>query len=204
MEATKLTKSALKKGVNELFNEVFASPFKVIAFIKKYKNDPRIANMLAYYGVNNITLDMLLTYDNDTDRPVFCELKKVREIEYLTGYELQLIKVGKDFYEFVPVSFSVNDFFKSLDSMQKIQKEEARKAKKAVQELEREKAKEFKAKERAESKERRKQERAATKKAKKEEAEAEKVAEKAKALASEYSDIPESVLLQIAAKILAA
>ena len=193
MEATKMTKSALKKGVNELFNEVFASPFKVIAFIKKYKNDPRIANMLAYYGVNNITLDMLLTYDNDTDRPVFCELKKVREIEYLTGYELQVIKVGKDFYEFVPVSFSVNDFFKSLDSMQKIQKEEARKAKKAAQELER-----------AESKERRKQERAATKKAKKEEAEAEKVAEKAKALASEYSDIPESVLLQIAAKILAA
>lgn len=193
MEATKLTKSALKKGVNELFNEVFASPFKVIAFIKKYKNDPRIANMMAYYGVNNITLDMLLTYDNNTDRPVFCELKKVREIEYLTGYELQVIKVGKDFYEFVPVSFSVNDFFKSLDSMQKIQKEEARKAKKAVQELEREKAKEFKAKERA-----------ATKKAKKEEAEAKKVAEKAKALASEYSDIPESVLLQIAAKILAA
>ena len=193
MEATKLTKSALKKGVNELFNEVFASPFKVIAFIKKYKNDPRIANMLAYYGVNNITLDMLLTYDNDTDRPVFCELKKVREIEYLTGYELQVIKVGKDFYELVPVSFSVNDFFKSLDSMQKIQKEEARKAKKAVQELEREKAKEFKAKERA-----------ATKKAKKEEGEAKKVAEKAKALASEYSDIPESVLLQIAAKILAA
>lgn len=182
MEATKLTKSALKKGVNELFNEVFASPFKVIAFIKKYKNDPRIANMLAYYGVNNITLDMLLTYDNDTDRPVFCELKKVREIEYLTGYELQVIKVGKEFYEFVPVSFSVNDFFKSLDSMQKIQKEEARKAKKAVQELER----------------------AATKKAKKEEGEAKKVAEKAKALASEYSDIPESVLLQIAAKILAA
>lgn len=193
MEATKLTKSALKKGVNELFNEVFASPFKVIAFIKKYKNDPRIANMLAYYGVNNITLDMLLTYDNDTDRPVFCELKKVREIEYLTGYELQVIKVGKDFYELVPVSFSVNDFFKSLDSMQKIQKEEARKTKKAVQELEREKAKEFKAKERA-----------ATKKAKKEEGEAKKVAEKAKALASEYSDIPESVLLQIAAKILAA
>ena len=108
MEATKMTKSALKKGVNELFNEVFASPFKVIAFIKKYKNDPRIANMLAYYGVNNITLDMLLTYDNDTDRPVFCELKKIREIEYLTGYELQVIKVGKDFYEFVPVSFSVN------------------------------------------------------------------------------------------------
>lgn len=193
MEATKMTKSALKKGVNELFNEVFASPFKVIAFIKKYKNDPRIANMLAYYGVNSITLDMLLTYDNDTDRPVFCELKKVREIEYLTGYELQVIKVGKDFYELVPVSFSVNDFFRSLDSMQKIQKEEARKAKKAVQELEREKAKEFKAKERA-----------ATKKAKKEEAEAEKVAEKAKALASEYSNIPESVLLQIAAKILAA
>lgn len=193
MEATKLTKSALKKGVNELFNEVFASPFKVIAFIKKYKNDPRIANMLAYYGVNNITLDMLLTYDNDTDRPVFCELKKVREIEYLTGYELQVIKVGKEFYELVPVSFSVNDFFKSLDSMQKIQKEEARKEKKAVQELER-----------AESKERRKQERAATKKAKKEEGEAKKVAEKAKALASEYSDIPESVLLQIAAKILAA
>ena len=193
MEATKLTKSALKKGVNELFNEVFASPFKVIAFIKKYKNDPRIANMLAYYGVNSITLDMLLTYDNDTDRPVFCELKKVREIEYLTGYELQVIKVGKDFYELVPVSFSVNDFFKSLDSMQKIQKEEARKEKKAVQELER-----------AESKERRKQERAATKKAKKEEGEAKKVAEKAKALASEYSDIPESVLLQIAAKILAA
>lgn len=201
MEATKMTKSALKKGVNELFNEVFASPFKVIAFIKKYKNDPRIANMLAYYGVKNITLDMLLTYDNDTDRPVFCELKKVREIEYLTGYELQVIKVGKDFYELVPVSFSVNDFFKSLDSMQKIQKEEARKAKKAVQELEREKAKEFKEKERAESKERRKQERAA---AKKEEGEAKKVAEKAKALASEYSDIPESVLMQIAAKILAA
>lgn len=201
MEATKMTKSALKKGVNELFNEVFASPFKVIAFIKKYKNDPRIANMLEYYGVKNITLDMLLTYDNDTDRPVFCELKKVREIEYLTGYELQVIKVGKDFYELVPVSFSVNDFFKSLDSMQKIQKEEARKTKKAVQELEREKAKEFKAKERAESKERRKQERAATKK---EEGEAKKVAEKAKALASEYSDIPESVLLQIAAKILAA
>lgn len=193
MEATKLTKSALKKGVNELFNEVFASPFKVIAFIKKYKNDPRIANMLAYYGVNSITLDMLLTYDNDTDRPVFCELKKVREIEYLTGYELQVIKVGKDFYELVPVSFSVNDFFKSLDSMQKIQKEEARKAKKAVQELER-----------AGNKERRKQERAATKKAKKEEGEAKKVAEKAKALASEYSDIPESVLMQIAAKILAA
>lgn len=193
MEATKLTKSALKKGVNELFNEVFASPFKVIAFIKKYKNDPRIANMLAYYGVNSITLDMLLTYDNDTDRPVFCELKKVREIEYLTGYELQVIKVEKDFYELVPVSFSVNDFFKSLDSMQKIQKEEARKAKKAVQELER-----------AGNKERRKQERAATKKAKKEEGEAKKVAEKAKALASEYSDIPESVLMQIAAKILAA
>lgn len=193
MEATKMTKSALKKGVNELFNEVFASPFKVIAFIKKYKNDPRIANMLAYYGVNNITLDMLLTYDNDTDRPVFCELKKVREIEYLTGYELQVIKVGKDFYELVPVSFSVNDFFKSLDSMQKIQKEEARKAKKAVQELERAKAKET-----------RKAEKAATKKAKKEEGEAKKVAEKAKALASEYSDIPESVLMQIAAKILAA
>lgn len=193
MEATKLTKSALKKGVNELFNEVFASPFKVIAFIKKYKNDPRIANMLAYYGVNNITLDMLLTYDNDTDRPVFCELKKVREIEYLTGYELQVIKVGKDFYELVPVSFSVNDFFKSLDSMQKIQKEEARKAKKAAQELERAKAKET-----------RKAEKAATKKAKKEEGEAKKVAEKAKALASEYSDIPESVLMQIAAKILAA
>lgn len=182
MEATKMTKSALKKGVNELFNEVFASPFQVIKFIKKYKNDPRVANVLSYYGVQNLTLEMLLTYDNGTDRPVFCELKKVREIEYLTGYELQVIKIGKAFYELVPISFSVNDFFKSLDSMQKLQKEEKRKAEKAAQELER----------------------ATAKKAKKEEEKVKKVAEKAKALASEFSDIPENVLLQIAAKMLAA
>ena len=204
MEATKMAKSALKKGVNELFNEVFASPFQVIKFVKKYKNDPRVANVLSYYGVQNLTLEMLLTYDNGTDRPVFCELKKVREIEYLTGYELQVIKIGKAFYELVPISFSVNDFFKSLDSMRKLQKEEKRKAEKAAQELERAKAKEFKEKERAENKERRKQERATAKKAKKEEEKVKKVAEKAKALASEFSDIPENVLLQIAAKMLAA
>lgn len=109
--------------------------------------------------------------------PVFCKLQKVSDIEFLDGNELKVIKIGKTYYEYIPIKFSVSAFFQSLEAAIKVASE-AEKAKKAT-------------------------EKSIIKRTKKAtETTSKQIAKKAKELSEKYKDVPENILLQIAEDLL--
>lgn len=178
MEKT-MSKAILKKNAVKELNSILKSPFAVMNLINKNRESENIKKLMDLYGIDKLELSMLL-YVTTGGAPVFCKLQKVSDIEYLNGDELKVVRIGQNYFEYVPIKFTVSAFFASLESAMKIAKEEERLKK------QQEKAAAKKAKKATESK------------AKKEEKRAAKVAAKAKELKEKYADLPDNIIMQLA------
>lgn len=176
-----VSKATVKRNAVKELNSILKSPFAVMNLINKSRESESIKQLLGLYGIEKIELSMLLHVATG-GVPVFCKLQKVTDIEYLNGNELKVIQIGKAYYEYVPITFSVSAFFQSLEGAIKVAAE-AEKAKKAAE---------------------KRTKKATERSAKRIENRAKKVTAKAKDLQKEFSDLPESVILQLAEKFVPA
>lgn len=180
---TNVSKSAVKKeAINVLTNEML-SPFAVLNAINKNRKDPAVMELLKQYGITKkLELSDLCTLYDYSDRNVFCKLRKINNKKDIEYCEYKQIKIGCTFYEYIPIKFTIREFFYSLESALKIQKENEKTAQ-MYADL-------FESKEKKE-----------TKKAAKKAADlSSKIAKKAKELQSEFPDLPEAAILKIAQK----
>lgn len=169
---------AKKNAVKEL-NSILKSPFAVMNLINKNRDSENIKNLMDIYGIDKIELSMLL-HVTTGGAPVFCKLQKISDIDFLDGNELKVIQIGKNFYEFVAIKFSVSAFFQSLESAMKV----AAEAEKQKKQAEKSKAK--------------REKRSAVNSAKRIANRAAKVAAKAKELKEKFADLPDNMIMQLA------
>jgi hypothetical protein len=174
-----VSKAIVKKNAVKELNSILKSPFAVMNLINKNRESENIKKLMDLYGIDKLELSMLL-HVTTGGAPVFCKLQKVSDIEYLNGDELKVIKIGQNYFEYVPIKFSVSAFFQSLESAMKVTAE-AEKAKKQA-----EKAKAKREKRSADNTEKRIANRAA------------KVAAKAKELKEKFADLPDNMIMQLA------
>lgn len=174
-----VSKAIVKRNAVKELNSILKSPFAVMNLINKNRESENIKPLMGLYKIEKIELSMLL-HVTTGGAPVFCKLQKVSDIEFLDGNELKVIQIGKTYYEYIPIKYSVSAFFQSLEGAMKIASE-AEKAKKAAEKLTK------KATERS---------------AKKSEKQSKQIAKKAKELSEKYKDVPENILLQIAEDLL--
>ena len=187
-----VSKSQVKKEAINVLTQEMISPFAVMNAINKNRNNPAIAEALKLYGIDKkMSLESLLSINTGSERDIFCKLRKVSDIDFLDGNELKVIRIKNNYFEYVPIKFTINEFFASMDSVLKINNEQKRIQEAENKQVEKQLAKEAKKANRQESK-----------KAQAKEKEAQRIAAKAKELSGEYTDVPENVLLQIAADLL--
>ena len=171
-----VSKAIVKRNAVKELNSILKSPFAVMNLINKNRESENIKPLMDLYKIEKIELSMLL-HVTTGGAPVFCKLQKVSDIEYLDGNELKVIQIGKNYYEYIPIKFSVSAFFQSLEAAIKVASE-AEKAKKAT-------------------------EKSTIKRTKKAtETTSKQIAKKAKELSEKYKDVPENILLQIAEDLL--
>lgn len=171
-----VSKAIVKRNAVKELNSILKSPFAVMNLINKNRESENIKPLMDLYNIEKIELSMLL-HVTTGGAPVFCKLQKVSDIEYLDGNELKVIQIGKNYYEYIPIKFSVSAFFQSLEAAIKVASE-AEKAKKAT-------------------------EKSTIKRTKKAtETTSKQIAKKAKELSEKYKDVPENILLQIAEDLL--
>ena len=170
---TNVSKAIVKKeAINVLTNEML-SPFAVLNAINKNRKDPAIMDLLNMYGITKkLELSDLCGLYDYSERNVFCKLRKITDKKNIEFCEYKQVKIGTAFYEYIPIRFTIRDFFYSLESALKIKKE-AEKIAQMYADL-------FS-----------KEENKAEKRAK-------QIAEKAKELRDKYKDVPENILLQLA------
>lgn len=176
MEKAKVSKATVKKNAVKELNSILKSPFAVMNLINKNRESENIKKLMDLYGIDRLELSMLL-HVTTGGAPVFCKLQKVSDIEYLNGDELKVIKIGQNYFEYVPIKFSVTAFFQSLESAMKVAAEA--------------------------EKQRKLQEKATNKKKvvnseKKIANRAAKVAAKAKELKEKFADLPDNMIMQLA------
>lgn len=185
---TNASKANVKKeAINVLTNEML-SPFAVLNAINKNRKDPAIMELLNMYGITKkLELSDLCGLYDYTDKNIFCRLRKRTSKKDIEFCEYKQVKIGNAFYEYVPIRFTIRDFFYSLESALKLKKETERLEQMYADLFNKEDNKAEKAKEKA----KKKAENKAEKRAK-------QVAEKAKELRDKYKDVPENILLQLA------
>lgn len=185
---TNVSKANVKKeAINVLTNEML-SPFAVLNAINKNRKDPAIMELLNMYGITKkLELSDLCGLYDYTDKNIFCHLRKRTSKKDIEFCEYKQVKIGNAFYEYVPIRFTIRDFFYSLESALKLKKETERLEQMYADLFNKEDNKAEKAKEKA----KKKAENKAEKRAK-------QVAEKAKELRDKYKDVPENILLQLA------
>lgn len=185
---TNVSKANVKKeAINVLTNEML-SPFAVLNAINKNRKDPAIMELLNMYGITKkLELSDLCGLYDYTDKNIFCRLRKRTSKKDIEFCEYKQVKIGNAFYEYVPIRFTIRDFFYSLESALKLKKETERLEQMYADLFNKEDNKAEKAKEKA----KKKAENKAEKRAK-------QVAEKAKELRDKYKDVPENILLQLA------
>ena len=185
---TNVSKANVKKeAINVLTNEML-SPFAVLNAINKNRKDPAIMELLNMYGITKkLELSDLCGLYDYTDKNIFCRLRKRTSKKDIEFCEYKQVKNGNAFYEYVPIRFTIRDFFYSLESALKLKKETERLEQMYADLFNKEDNKAEKAKEKA----KKKAENKAEKRAK-------QVAEKAKELRDKYKDVPENILLQLA------
>lgn len=177
----KVSKSVVKKeAINILTNEML-SPFAVLNAINKNRKDQVIMSVLNQYGITEkLELSDLCALYDYSDRNIFCKLRKINNKKVFAYCEYKQIKLGNSYYEFIPIRFTISDFFCSLESSLKIKKEIERKEEMYTNLFNKsEQKKQMKAEKRAK-----------------------RIAEKAKELSKKYTDVPENILLQLAEEFL--
>lgn len=185
---TNVSKANVKKeAINVLTNEML-SPFAVLNAINKNRKDPAIMDLLNMYGITKkLELSDLCGLYDYSERNVFCKLRKITDKKNIEFCEYKQAKIGNAFYEYVPIRFTIRDFFYSLESALKLKKEAERIEQMYADLFNKEDNKAEKAK-------------ATIKAANKAEKRAKQIAEKAKELRDKYKDVPENILLQLAAE----
>nr|DAZ73675.1 MAG TPA: hypothetical protein [Caudoviricetes sp.] len=181
---TNVSKANVKKeAINVLTNEML-SPFAVLNAINKNRKDPAIMELLNMYGITKkLELSDLCGLYDYSERNVFCKLRKITDKNNIEFCEYKQVKIGNAFYEYIPIRFTIRDFFYSLESSLKLKKETERIEQMYADLFNKEDNKAEKAKEKA---------------ANKAEKRAKQIAEKAKELRDKYKDVPENILLQLA------
>lgn len=189
---TNLSKANVKKeAINVLTNEML-SPFAVLNAINKNRKDPAIMELLNMYGITKkLELSDLCGLYDYSERNVFCKLRKITDKNNIEFCEYKQAKIGNAFYEYIPIRFTIRDFFYSLESALKLKKETERIEQMYAGLFNKEDNKAKKAKEKAANKAEKRAKQIAEKRAK-------QIAEKAKELRDKYKDVPENILLQLA------
>lgn len=167
-----VSKAIAKKNAVKELNSILKSPFAVMNLINKNRDSENIKNLMDIYGIEKIELSMLL-HVTTGGAPVFCKLQKVSDIDFLDGNELKVIQIGKKYYEYIPIKFSVSAFFQSLESAMKVAAEAEKQKKQA-------------------------EKRSAVNSAKRIANRAAKVAAKAKELKEKFADLPDNMIMQLA------
>lgn len=189
---TNVSKANVKKeAINMLTNEML-SPFAVLNAINKNRKDPAIMELLNMYGITKkLELSDLCGLYDYSERNVFCKLRKITDKNNIEFCEYKQAKIGNAFYEYIPIRFTIRDFFYSLESALKLKKETERIEQMYAGLFNKEDNKAEKAKEKAANKAEKRAKQIAEKRAK-------QIAEKAKELRDKYKDVPENILLQLA------
>lgn len=183
---TNVSKANVKKeAINVLTNEML-SPFAVLNAINKNRKDPAIMELLNMYGITKkLELSDLCSLYDYSERNIFCKLRKITDNNNIEFCEYKQEKIGNAFYEYIPIRFTIRDFFYSLESALKLKKETERLEQMYADLFNKEDNKAGKAK-------------ATIKAANKAEKRAKQIAGKAKELRDKYKDVPENILLQLA------
>lgn len=185
---TNVSKSVIEKNVINFVERELNSPFAVLNYINKNRKEPEIVAFLEAYNINRkLTLDDLCGLYDYTDKNIFCKLVRLNEENKPTYCSYKTIKIGNTVYEYIPVKFTVREFIKSLKSALKIQKENEKTAQMYAALFENNEKKAAK--------------KAAKKAGKRAENREKRIEKKANELKSEFADIPESVLRQLAVKL---
>lgn len=189
---TNVSKANVKKeAINVLTNEML-SPFAVLNAINKNRKDPAIMELLNMYGITKkLELSDLCGLYDYSERNVFCKLRKITDKNNIEFCEYKQVKIGNAFYEYIPIRFTIRDFFYSLESSLKLKKETERIEQIYADLFNKEDNKAEKAKEKAANKAEKRAKQIAEKRAT-------QIAEKAKELRDKYKDVPENILLQLA------
>lgn len=109
---TNVSKANVKKeAINVLTNEML-SPFAVLNAINKNRKDPAIMELLNMYGITKkLELSDLCGLYDYTDKNIFCRLRKRTSKKDIEFCEYKQVKIGNAFYEYIPIRFTIRDFF---------------------------------------------------------------------------------------------
>ena len=125
MSAESLSLKDAKKLIIDEFNAEFVTPFKVLNFVNKNRTKPAYKVVFEKYLIQdengkqrklNLTDLLSHTTDGENGQPIdiFCRLSSVDKKEQAVSTFVD--KDGKTLY-FIPVPFSVNGFFASMQSL---------------------------------------------------------------------------------------
>ena len=117
----------LKKEVKNVLTEELLSPFAVLNSINKNRKNPVVAELLQLYGITKkADFSALLGLYDYSDKNIFCKLKKINSKQNVSYCEYKQIRIKNNYYELVPIKFTISDFFASMDAKKKIEEENLR------------------------------------------------------------------------------
>ena len=117
----------LRKEVKNVLTEELLSPFSVINSINKNRKNPVVAELLQAYGISKkADFSVLLGLYDYSDKNIFCKLKKINSKKNILYCEYKQIKIRNNYYELIPIKFTISDFFASMDAKKKIEEENLR------------------------------------------------------------------------------
>lgn len=133
MKTTKVNKKTIKAIEND-FSKVMLSPFAVLNYINKNRSNKletgeTIQDVLNTIGVKGkLQLNNLYNYVDGYGREIIAKLETYKKHGYrLPGNALGLVDVCGVYYVALPLRYTLNDFFASINSVVEIQNAEAKK-----------------------------------------------------------------------------
>ena len=133
MKTTKVNKKTVKAIEND-FSKVMLSPFAVLNYINKNRSNKletgeTIQDVLNTIGVKGkLQLNNLYNYVDGYGRETIAKLETYKKHGYrLPGNALGLVDVCGVYYVALPLRYTLNDFFASINSVVEIQNAEAKK-----------------------------------------------------------------------------
>ena len=133
MKTTKVNKKTVKAIEND-FSKVMLSPFAVLNYINKNRSNKletgeTIQDVLNTIGVKGkLQLNNLYNYVDGYGRETIAKLETYKKHGYrLPDNALGLVDVCGVYYVALPLRYTLNDFFASINSVVEIQNAEAKK-----------------------------------------------------------------------------
>lgn len=136
MKTTKVNKKTVKAIEND-FSKVMLSPFAVLNYINKNRSNKletgeTIQDVLNTIGVKGkLQLNNLYNYADGYGREIIAKLETYKKHGYrLPDNALGLVSVCGAYYVALPLRYTLNDFFASINSVVEIQNAKAKKEEK--------------------------------------------------------------------------